>query len=313
MALDPELEATLGVGAGKHTTSIRDFSIEQLRRFSDEQALLTDSQPPQVERVRLLSIPLSSGSYDARLYEMDARHEPSGLLVWVHGGGFVVGSLDGYDAAYRRLCAGSGMAVLGITYSLAPEHPFPAGFDDVVESIAWVQEHADQFGVSASNIIIGGDSAGALLALEAALVRAKAQRPLRGLVLAYPTAGPEIKTASMHDMADGYLLSADAMNFCYELYLAGVDNHADPRISPLLSLDLPQAPPTVLSVAGFDPLHDEGLALCGLLEGAGVAVTFLSEPEMIHGYLTLGGISQGARSAIGRLCDGITAILSTAI
>ena len=306
VALDPELEATLGVGAGKHAPAIRDFSIEQLRRFADEQALLTDSQPPHVERIRLLDVPISSGLREARIYEMDVHHPPRGLLLWVHGGGFVVGSLEGYDSTYRRLAAGTGMSVLGITYRLAPEHPFPAGFDDVLETVAWVYDNASHFGVSAQQIVVGGDSAGALLALEAALTMGRQGRSLRGLVLAYPTAGPEIKTASMHDLADGYLLSADAMNFYYELYLRGVDNHADPRISPLLSRDLHEAPPTVLSVAGFDPLHDEGVALCGLLQSGGVSVDFLSEPSLIHGYLSLAGISGGVRDAIDRLTRAVS-------
>ena len=310
MVLDPELEATLGVGVGKHAPAIRDFTIDQLRRFADEQAMLTDSQPPQVERVRLMEVPVASGPRAARLYEMDVHHAPSGLLIWVHGGGFVVGSLEGYDPTYRRLSAGTGMWVLGITYRLAPEHPFPAGFEDVLDAVAWAQDNASHFGVSPEQIVVGGDSAGALLALEAALVMGKRGRSLRGLVLAYPTAGPEIKTASMHDLADGYLLSADAMNFYYELYLAGVENHADPRISPLLSRDLHEAPPTVLSVAGFDPLHDEGVALCGLLQSGGVDVAFLSEPSLVHGYLSLAGISGGVRDAIDRLSAAVANLVS---
>lgn len=304
MELDPELAATLGVGAGKHAPAIRDFTIEQLRRFSAEQALLTDPQPPQVERLRSLTIPLTTGAAEARLYEVNLHRASPGLLLWIHGGGFIVGSVEAYDPVYRRLAVGSGLNVLGVSYRLAPEYPFPAGFDDVVETLAWVQDNSESFGlVSAADVIVGGDSAGALLALEAALTMGRLDRPVKALALAYPTAGPEIKTASMHDLADGYLLSADAMNFCYELYLAGVTNHADPRISPLLSPDLHEAPSTLLSVAGFDPLHDEGLALCGLLEGSGVSVSFLSEPTLIHGYLSLAGISQGVREAINRFAE----------
>ena len=225
-------------------------------------------------------------------------------MLWLHGGGWIQGGIESHDGILRHLTEASATRFVAVEYRLAPEHRFPAALNDAEAALAWVLEHAGELGADAERVVAGGDSAGATLALVAALECGREGARLAGQVLCYPALGPELKTASLHDFDHGYGLSGDDMAYFYEQYLAPSQNHADPRVSPLLTADLHEAPPTILTVAGFDPLRDEGMALAGLLEGSGVRVELLDEPSLIHGYLCLGGLPAG-EAAIERLGEAI--------
>jgi acetyl esterase len=200
----------------------------------------------------------------------------------------------------RHLVEASSQRFVAIEYRLAPEHRFPAGLLDAEAALRWTLDHAGELGGAPGRVGIGGDSAGATLALVAALECARADRSPAFQVLCYPSLGPELMSESHHDFDHDFGLTADDMAYFYEQYLPAGQSHADPRVSPLLTPDLQQAPATILSVAGFDPLRDEGLALGGLLEGSGVQVELLDEPSLVHGFLCLGGIDAG-RAALARL------------
>jgi len=304
MELDAEIAASLSWRATLGLPGLRDMTLSEAREGYDQAAAVLDPEEVAVGEVRDLEIAIEGTTRSARLYRPHGVEGEGPLLLWFHGGGWVQGSLRSHDRALRRLTEASGVRVLSVEYRLAPECPFPEGLNDAEALVAWTVAHAHELGALGHNIAVGGDSAGATLALVAALECARAGIRPMAQVLCYPSLGPELMTESHHDFDHDFGLSADDMAYFYELYLPAGQNHADPRVSPLLTPDLHEAPPAIIVVAGFDPLRDEGLAFAGLLEGSGVSVTLLDESSLTHGFLRLGGIP-AARDAIGRLGDAI--------
>jgi acetyl esterase len=285
----------------------RALPLSESRIAYDEACSVLDPSPPGDVEVEELTVAGAAGGLAAWLLRPQGAGD--GLVVWLHGGGWLQGSLRSHEAALRRLAQACSQAVLAIEYRLAPEHPFPAGLDDAEAALRWALSNAGELGADASRVALGGDSAGATLALVASLECARDVSGAALAVLCYPSLGPELMSESHHDFDHDFGLTADDMAFFYEQYLPAGQSHADPRVSPLLTPDLHHAPPSIVAVAGFDPLRDEGLALAGLLEGSGVEVTLLDEPSMIHGYLRMGG-NAAARSAIERLGAAVAERLS---
>ena len=309
MKLDKDIASALAFQREHPGPGIRSMSIAEARSAYDEAALLFDPHPPEMARIDELAVPGADGKLEARLFvPRDETAEP-GLIVWLHGGGWFQGSQRSHECACRRLASASRNRVLAVDYRLAPEHPFPAALDDAASIYRWAHANADQLGAFPGRLALGGDSAGATLALVAGLDAAREGLPPALVALCYPSLGPEIRSDSRHELAEGFGLSADDMDYCFELYLSADADHADPRISPLLTPDLHEAPPTLVAVAGFDLLRDEGLALVGLLEGSGVEVELHDETSLIHGFLRLGGISAGAATATQRFGESILASL----
>lgn len=185
------------------------------------------------------------------------------MLVWLHGGGWMVGSPDSHDALCRRLSNRAG-CVVSVHYRLAPEHPFPAAVDDALAVVGWVTDHAGEISGDATRLTVGGDSSGASITTAVA----RRRRDLRPQVLAYPATDAAMGAPSHERYATGYCLERDEMRASWDSYLAGADP-ADPDASPLRADDLAGA---FVLVAGFDPLHDEGVAYAGRLRAAGVPV-----------------------------------------
>ena len=292
--IDPELELALSWQRANPSPALHSMPLEEARSRYVEAAVLLDPNPPHdVDRIEMV-IPGPAGGIRAHLHTPAGR-EHAGVVVWAHGGGWVLGNLDSHDHACRRLAAASGQRILAVEYRLAPEHPFPAGQDDVTAAVRWALANAGR--LVAPAIGLGGDSAGATLALVAAL---EAPPALSCLALCYPALGPQIMTASRRTFDDGWGLSGADMAFFYDRLLPESQDRSDPRVSPLLSDEVSMAPATVLSIAGFDILHDEGLALAALLEGQGVRVDLLEERALTHGFIRLGGLSSEVCAAIGR-------------
>jgi acetyl esterase len=287
-----------------------DDELPQSRLTYDAAAAVLDPDPPAMASITDLSIPGSTDAIPARIFTPQGLSDASALLVWLHGGGWIQGSLASHDAAFRRVADASGVRVLGLEYPLAPEHPFPSGLDAVEDSLRWIHDHAADLEVDLSKLGLGGDSAGANLALIAGLELARDGVAPAFQVLLYPCLGPELKTDSLHELSEGYGLTAKQMEQCYRLYLPTGQSHADPRVSPLLTPDLHEAPRTILVVAGFDPLRDEGLALSGLLESSGVEVTLIDESSLIHGFVRMSGIADAALRAIESLGRAIAATVT---
>jgi acetyl esterase len=256
---------------------------------------------PPVARVRSLLV----AGRPARLYE---PIRPScGLLVFFHGGGFVVGDLDTHDVPCRFLCERSGVAVLSVDYRLGPEHRFPAAVDDALAAYGWAREHAGELGVDAERIAVGGDSAGGTLAT----VVARLADPGPALqVLIYPGTEWDARTYSRARFADGFLLTAEDIAFYREHYLPDDAAARDPRASPLLIEDLAGVAPAYILTAGFDPLRDEAEAYAERLAAAGVRVALRREGALIHGFLNAVCVSRAAALAVAELAGALRIALA---
>jgi acetyl esterase len=230
----------------------------------------------------------------ARLYARRGMAPGGGLIVWLHGGGWVLGDLAGHDAFCRRLAHRSGARVLAVTYRRAPAAPFPAAAQDAVAAVRWAREAAARLGADPERIGVGGDSAGGNLAAGTALAL---REELAFQVLLYPVTDCSREHPSYSEFEHGPWLTASLMRWFRAAYLPGAAARADPRASPLLAADLSGAPPSYVGIAGVDPLRDEARAYARRLEAAGVDVTIQEFPAQLHGYAELAGVSRSARAA----------------
>jgi acetyl esterase len=221
-----------------------------------------------------------------RLYTPADARAPRPILVYAHGGGWVVGSIETHDPFCRLLSDAADVIVFAVEFRLAPEHLFPGALDDVMAAYKWAAAHAGDFGGDATRLVLGGDSAGANLAAVTTnriCATAEAVRPA-ALMLLYPvTDHPSAGHASYSENATGCGLDASLMEWFWSQYAPHVSPD-DPRISPLRLNSQPALPPTLVATAEYDPLRDEGIAYAGKLKAAGVAVTHLHAPDMHHNF-----------------------------
>lgn len=266
------------------------------------------SPPPAVERVEDLTLPGAEGGLPARLYLPAGVPSPVPTLLFLHGGGFVIGDIESYDAQCRTLCSAVAAAVLSIEYRLAPEHPFPAAPEDAVAAAAWVLANVDRLGGDPERIAIGGDSAGGNLAAVAAQAMRGRDPGFAAELLLYPATdfGDEDRP-SHRENAEGLFLTADDMDWFRSLYI-GDGSIDDPRLSPLRG-ELAGLPPTVLITADLDPLRDDGEAYGDALEAAGVEVVRRRYDGLVHGFFAMGPFSVGAQRAVEQICSDLRKLL----
>lgn len=221
-----------------------------------------------------------------RLYLPPGSDGPLPVLVYVHGGGWTVGSVAVFDSFCRLLSEAAGVGILSVEYRLAPEHPYPAALEDVRTAVQWASEHAAEWGGDAVRMALGGDSAGGSLAAVTGnqLCREDASPPLRALMLLYPvTDHPSAGHPSYAENAAGYGLDASLMRWFWEQYAPGVSPD-NPDVSPLCLGQVPPLPPTLVATAEYDVLRDESVAYAEKLKAAGIAVTHLHSPDMGHNF-----------------------------
>lgn len=248
-------------------------------------------QVVQVGSVEDVTVPGAAGDRPARLYR-PASDGPHPTVVYLHGGGFVLGDLDTHDQTCRRLCRDVDVVVLAVDYRLAPEHPFPAGVEDAIAATRWAAEQ--ELGGDA-RLAIAGDSAGGNFA---AVVAQTVPELLTAQLLIYPTVDAFGDYPSRHQNESGYGLEAADMLWFHENYTGGADIAPDdPRFSPLRAESLAGQPPAVVAVAEYDPLRDEGVAYAEKLAKAGVTVDLASYDGMIHGFVDMGAWSTAAAHA----------------
>jgi acetyl esterase/lipase len=229
---------------------------------------------------------------------------PEPLLVFFHGGGFVVGDLETHDDLCRLLCRDAGVHVMAIDYRLAPEHPAPAAIEDCYAAYRWAREHAAELGADPSRVAVGGDSAGGNLSAVVCQLARNDGIALPALqLLLYPATNFAGDTRSKTLFADGYFLTKKDMDWFRDNYLDGSSlDTADPRISPLLADDLTGLPPAMVLTGGFDPLRDEGNQYADALAAAGVPVDHRQFGQLVHGFANffpLGGASATAIAEVG--------------
>jgi acetyl esterase len=265
----------------------------QHTRFAEE----VGGPPQPVAEARDVELPGPAGALRARWYvPAGAEGDRPGVFVYLHGGGWSLGDLDGFDRVCRALANASGAGVLSVDYRLAPEHPFPAAVDDAEAALRWAAAEApDALGADSDRLAIGGDSAGAnLAAVVARRARDAAGPPLRAQVLVYPVTDLRMASASYSQFADNPLLDRARMEAHREEYLAGADPE-DEDASPLLAEDLRGLPPAFIVTAGHDVLRDDGAAYAARLQEAGVPVKRVHYADMAHGFIRWGGVLEAAR------------------
>lgn len=308
MALDPQAEFVLGLVEKANYPELCDLEPEQARELFDATAPKLAARPENVFRVEDRFIPGPADPIPLRIYTPrepeDGERLP--ILVYLHGGGFVVGSLDSYDSLCRVLANRSGAIVVSVEYRLAPEHKFPAAVEDCVEALNWVAENADEFDGDSDRIAIAGDSAGGNLAAVTTIAARDDGGPALSLsVLIYPVASGTPDSYSHHAFAEKHFLTRRNILWFYEQYLNGPEEAKDPRFAPLETPDLSGLPPTLLIIAGHDPLRDEGLAYGERLRKAGVAVTVSNYEGQLHGFIHMSDVVDQGDRAIDEVCDAL--------
>ncbi|HEY3723351.1 MAG TPA: alpha/beta hydrolase [Acidimicrobiia bacterium] len=240
-----------------------------------------------VDRVEDRSIPGPAGEIPVRIYRPEGG-APKPIVVYYHGGGWVIGGLETHDHGCRALANSADAVVVSVDYRLAPEYRFPAPLDDARAALGWVAEHTEELGGDASRIAVAGDSAGGNLAAVVAQMARDAGGPaLCFQLLIYPVTDHEFDSVSMRDNAEGYFLTRDAMRWFYSHYLDEPTLGADPRVSPIRADDLSGLPPAFVITAEYDPLRDQGVAYAAAMSDAGTAVEARTYAGMFHGFLSM--------------------------
>ena len=290
MELHPQAQAVLD--------TIASFGYPPITEVSPSEAREIRRAHLRPSAVDVHEIPdIDAGGVPARLYR-PSDDAGLGLLLYFHGGGWVVGDLDTHDSTARALAAESGQAVLSVDYRLAPEHPFPAPLDDAVNATRWASEHAAEIGCDPLRLAVGGDSAGGNLAAAVAQLGAV---PLRFQLLVYPVTDARCNTSSYEEFRDGPYLTRASMDWYIAHYLSGGEGAPDdPRVSPLLADDgaLAKSPPTHVITVETDVLRDEGEAYAARLDAVGVPTMLKRYEGMFHGFFALPEAIDAGREAV---------------
>ena len=313
--LDPQIQVGLRILSKIAGPELDELPIDKARAVLEQESWLFGGEPAEVASSRDLLIPGPAGDIPARLHlPITAGGAPADaplpLLIWFHGGGWVLGSIESHEPVARAFCHHAQVAVLNVGYRLAPEHPFPAAFEDAEAAFLWAHEHATELGIDADRIALGGDSAGGNLSAAVALARTRAGGPKPAFqLLIVPAVDMVGHTRSTDLFATGYFLTEANMEWYKNHYLPPGADRSDPRASPLLAEDLTGVPPAYVAVAGFDPLRDEGEAYAVRLRAAGVPVTLRRHRSAVHPFINIlvSRMGQAAfQEAVGALRVGLS-------
>lgn len=307
--LDPEMQLLLRI-MGLQGPAVESLPITRGRRmYTEAFTMLAGKQPIGAVTDRQIDGP--AGPIDLRFYTPQGLSGTAPALVYLHGGGWVYGDLDAYDGVCRFLAEHAQVRVISVDYRLAPEAVFPAGVEDAIAAWRWVTEHATGLGIDPQRIAVGGDSAGgnlsAIIAQEA--VRDDSLVAPAFQLLIYPATDFAEEHPSRRANGEGFLLTKTFMDLVEENYLAGDEDRADPRLSPLRHDPAGVAPAYVVT-AGFDPLLDEGTLYAEKLKEAGVPVEHVCEDGLIHGFANMIGIGRSAPAAMRRAAAALQRGLS---
>ncbi len=315
MPLDPPVAAVLQLLADQGTPMSMVNGTPQEARDGFRAMTVGIRDPATNAQVRAVEdsvIAGPAGDLAIRTYRPEADG-PVPTVVYFHGGGFVIGDLDTQDDHARLICRDVNAVVVSVDYRLAPEHPFPAGFEDCLAATRWVADHIDELGGDAARIAVSGDSAGGNLAAAVAVACKDGGPSLKAQLLLYPGVDfrqDETLYPSRVENGEGYFLSAVDMAWFRDHYLGGETTHEnDPRASVLLTEDLAGLPAAVVGTGEYDPLRDEGEAYATSLEKAGNTVVLHRFDGLIHGFFGMGAWSPASADAASQLCADLKAAL----
>ncbi|HWE58616.1 MAG TPA: alpha/beta hydrolase [Solirubrobacteraceae bacterium] len=268
-------------------------------RASPERFLRWSRPAVSVESVEDYEVQGEQRAFRVRVYRPGRLPRPPAL--YIHGGAWSVGSIELADRLCRRLCSESGRLIASVGYALAPEEPYPAGLDDCVDALAWLDHEHDLIGSDGSAPVVVGESSGANLAAAMCLrARAGTAQPIAALVLICPVLGDDFATESHQRWGGGeFLVSSDLLADFWQMYLAG--KGVDPFAAPLRARDLNDFPPATIVIAGCDPLRDDGVNFARGLSAAGGSVELIEAPGLLHGFIYMDGVSEPAARTVDRV------------
>jgi acetyl esterase len=312
MPLHPQVRLLLDQFAATGSPPIEEMSLADARAMMSTLAQLTAPVPEGVES-ELITMSTLQGDIPVRLYKPSgASASPRPLLVWLHGGGWVIGDLESADPTARDLAVRTGAVVASVDYPLAPEHPFPVAPEACHAAASWLAGHARELGADPARVAIGGDSAGGnLAAVTALLARDRGGPEFKFQLLVYPVTDCLMSYPSVKENGEGYLLTASAMHWFVDHYLPSGTDPRDPAASPIDAGDLNSLPPALVITAEFDPLRDEGEAYAARLERAGVPVTTSRYDGMIHGFFGMTGVLDSGREAVREAAEALNKAFSS--
>jgi acetyl esterase len=307
--LDPEIQPIIDLMEATPGPPDHLVPVAAARAASDLESAEMSGPGEEVADVRDVELPGPGGAIRVRVYRPDGEG-PLPLVAYVHGGGWVIGTLDTYDPLCRALANASGAVIASIDYRLAPEHPFPAAPDDVRAAVRWLAEHADELGADPARIGIAGDSAGGNLAtVTARRLRDEGGPELRFQALVYPVCDSALNTPSYREKSVGFALTAASMQRFWRLYLNGSDGR-HPDASPLQAESLAGLPPAFVLTVPDDVLCDEGEAYARALEAAGVPVTLCRYDGAVHGFFRWMAKAELSRRAVAEVGAALRAGLA---
>jgi acetyl esterase len=299
--LDPQTQALLDLVAERGAAPTHKLTPAEARQAYLARRDVMQPAPVPVGQINDIAVAGPGGELKLRVYR-PAHNTQAAMpaLVYFHGGGFVIGNLDTHDGLCRELCNQAACVVVAVDYRLAPEHPYPAAALDCLAATRWVHHNATDLGIDPSRLAVGGDSAGGQLAAVTALtLRDDANIKLTFQLLIYPITDALMQSDSIDRNGEGYLLGKRDLAYFYDHYFQSPEGRKDLLASPLFATDLSGLPPAFVLTAGFDPLHDEGLAYANALSKAGSATQYICFTRQIHGFVLMGKLIDEANLAIG--------------
>ncbi len=305
MPIDPQAQAVLDQLAASGAPPMHTLPVAEARQ-SYLSTRITGGTPESVSSVENREIAGPGGNIPIRIYTPEGM-SPFPVLVYFHGGGWVLGNLETHDHICRALTNAAGCITVAVDYRLAPEHKYPAAVEDCYAATLWASTSAATFNGDSRRIAVGGDSAGGNLAgVVALLARDLGVPPLVYQLLVYPvTDHYQSDKPSYRENAEGYLLTADAMRWFWDHYLSDESAAKHPHASPLQAKDLGNLPPALVITAEFDPLRDEGELYAARLRDSGVAVTSTRYNGMIHGFFSMAAVIDQGKQALAQAAAGL--------
>lgn len=304
MPLDPQAQKVVDTIAALNLKPIKDSTPAEAR---ESMRTRTAGLGP-VEDVPAVAdhrVPVQGGEITVRVYS-PAGHGPHPVLVFYHGGGWVIGDLYTHDGLCRSIVNAAGCAVASVDYRLAPEFKYPMAVDDSYAGLKWVVASAARLGLDPARVAVGGDSAGGNLAAAMTLLARERHGPRLLLqVLIYPVTNHDFGTVSYRENATGYMLTTEDMRWFWRHYLSREEQGREPSASPFRATSLADLPPALVVTAGCDPLRDEGEAYAVRLRDAGVPVTLTQYPGMFHGFIRMTRILDQAKAGLDEIAGAL--------
>jgi len=310
MALDPHVQALLDELATLGAAPLDQLTPTEARELTDAGVVLLTGTGADEVATADATAPGPAGPIPVRVYTPTDSPPPRPIVVYFHGGGFVIGNIETHDAVCRDLATDSGAVIVSVDYRLAPEHPFPAAVEDCWAALEWAHEHAAELGADPERLAVAGDSAGGTLAAVTAMLSSRGGPPVRFQLLVYPGVGVSDDQPSVIENGDGYLLTRADIEWFIDHYLGSGGDMHDPRVDPIHADDLSRVAPAHVMTVEYDPLRDGGHAYAKRLQESGIAVTVRCYPGLVHGAFSMQAVVPASRVMIRDAAEILRAALA---